>query len=118
MKRHDKLAIGIALIAISLILLITEIAHAGQDKLLHLGFSTMAGVGAGVVTVNIDDPTTRRVTAMGLCLVPGTVKELTDEVFDPVDMVANVAGCGIGLMVFEGIELYITEDSVLVAGRW
>lgn len=85
---------------------------------MHFGASAGIGFMTGVATQKIDDQTTRRATAIGVCMIPGAIKEETDAEVSGADLFWDLAGCGAGVMLFEGVNVLITDKSISVAGRW
>lgn len=79
----------------------------GKDKRDHFFISAVLGAGARAFI------TAQPVAAGGLCMVPGLVKELYDArkgaagAFSEKDMVANLAGCALGVI---GSDLALTRD--------
>ena len=119
MSRFEKLVIAlICFIVASLI--VVEMSHAEVDSnsALHFGGSAAIGFMAGVATQRMEDPTTRRLTAISVCMVPGVAKELTDYEASLADLGFDLLGCWVGYEAFDGVNVYLTGNGVAVAGRW
>jgi len=88
-----------AILILTFILLPTLALAADADKKAHFGLSTALGVfGAAIMDYNYPDahPLVKWGGAVGLALIPGVIKEATDDEFDWEDMAANTLGAASG----------------------
>ena len=85
---------------------------------LHFGVSAGLGFMAGVATQKIETPWLRRTVAGTVCMIPGGVKEATDATFSGADLAFDAIGCAVGILAFERLNIYLTSDSIHVAGTW
>ena len=101
-------------------LCLAEICRAEVDSNSGLHFGVSAGLGfmAGVATQNIERPWLRRTVGGGLCMTPGVYKEATDATFSGADLAFDALGCAVGILAFERLNIYLTSDSIHVAGTW
>ena len=85
---------------------------------LHFGVSAGLGFMAGVATQNIERPWLRRTVAGVACMIPGVLKEATDPKWSWADIGFDGAGCGTGYGSFWGLNVYLSPNSIHVAGKF
>lgn len=95
------------------LLLVSTKAHAqdswsGSDKRMHAGVSALIGIGTRQVWR--DEP----LKAWGVALIPGLIKEATDQKPSAKDMVANALGAALG--VYTGGLFVATNGDQIVVG--
>jgi len=87
-------------IPFTLLLFLSSPAYAGDDTAQHFGFSAAFGyIAEDFIHNKVDTDGERIVYGTALGLVPGILKELTDDRFDGSDMAANIAGAFIGSLI-------------------
>lgn len=88
---------------------------AGNDKVYHLGVSAVIGFSSGVILNNTllrsKGPVERVAYTIGLTLLPGLAKELTDDKFSLGDMTANLIGAGVGCLFAESVSQFVIVPS-------
>lgn len=82
-----------------------------KDKQLHLGVSTVIGATAQIYFEDM-------AKASLLCIGAGIAKEAIDEYryggFDGKDLMADAAGCVLGVVGIKGVQIYTQGDVTMI----
>lgn len=95
-----------ALVAITLLIASSQALAVEEDKVKH--FAVSGAIGASMQLYTEDWK-----TSMATCVGVGLAKELYDNVFSEKDLVADVLGCSVGVLLGDtALKVWSQDDSI------
>lgn len=95
-----------ALVAITLLIASSQAFAVEEDKVKHFAISSAIGASMQLYTENWK-------TSMATCVGVGLAKELYDNGFSEKDLVADLVGCSVGVLLGDtALKVWSQDDSI------